>query len=131
MARYSGRAGSIVLNSVTWVATEWEIEETSTNVEAPAMGDIATERIHLRKDYTGRISGLLATGEPLTAALIPVGTDVAFSLRLLSTSGSPFITDTGLVTRGRITCPVSGPVTLQAEFASSDGSASFNLDTTP
>ncbi len=131
MARYSGRAGSIVLNSVTWVAQEWEIEEISNNVEAPAMGDIATERIHLRKDYTGRLTGLLAAGEPLNAAAIPVGTDVAFSLRLLSTSSAPFITDTALVTRGRITCPVSGAVTLQAEFASQDGSASFNTDLTP
>ncbi len=131
MARYSGRGGSVILNGVTWVATEWEIEEISNNVEVPAMGDIATERIHLRKDWAGALHGLLSTSEPLSAALIPVGSEVSFSLRLLATSSSAFITDTGLVTSGRITCPVSGPVTLQADIKSSDGSASFNMDTTP
>jgi hypothetical protein len=132
MPRISGKAGSAIINGLTWICTEWEYEESNDNVEARAMGDFWTERIALFQDYTIQMKGYLSSAEPYVNTAIPVGGTVVFSLRLLATSTSAFITDTGLCTRGRIFTPHNGPVTLECTVVSTEGANPGPIfDTTP
>ncbi len=132
MARLSGKAGAASVGSLTsLILTGWEYEETSSNIEATAAGDLFTERIHLRSDWRATVRALLSATPPYAMVAIPVGQEVSMSLKVLAADSNPLITDTGLCVSGRIVHEHDGATTLEMELQSSDGSAGPTVDTTP
>lgn len=132
MARQTGKAGAASIGALSAIILDsWEYEETSSNVEITAAGDTATERAHLRLDWRVTVRGYLSATPPYAMLAIPVGTEAVVALKILIGDSAPWMTDTGLVVRGRVEHPHDGPTRIEAEIVSSDGSAMPTFDTTP
>lgn len=123
MARLTGKDGRAELDGKTWILTGWTYEETSENVQQRAAGDSWIGRKHLAKDYRVEMTGFLAEAAPYTNAVIPVGTEIIFSLKFDAADTDPFATDTGLCTNGRIEHPATDNTTMTAVVESADPSA--------
>jgi hypothetical protein len=131
MARLTGKAGAATIGGSAVVLTGWEYEATSTNVETTAAGDVATDRAHIRQDYTATIRMALSVTPGYNVHTDLVGTEVAFVLKVLSGDTNGLIADTGLVTSARINHPHDAETELEVTIVSSDGSAMPTYDETP
>jgi len=132
MARLTGKAGGAVLGADTLAAVSgWEYEATSTNVETTAAGDVATDRVHIRTDYTATIRLLLSTTPGYNVHTDLVGTEVAFELKILSSDANGIVEDTGLITSSRIVHNHDAATEVEVTVVSSDGSANPAYDESP
>lgn len=131
MARLTGKAGAASIGGASVVLTGWEFETTSTNVEATAAGDVATERVHIRKDWRATIRGLLSATPGYDIHTDLVGTNAAMVLKILSTDTNGIVQDTGLVTSARVVHNHDAATEIEVEIVSSDGSALPDYDETP
>lgn len=132
MARLTGKAGAAVLASDTISAIlSWEYEATSNNIETPASGDTATDRTHLRTDYTATIRMPLSVTPPYNVHTDLVGTEIAFELKILASDANGIVEDTGLVESARITHDIENATVVEVVIKSSDGSANPAYDESP
>jgi hypothetical protein len=131
MARISGKAGAATIGGTAVVLTGWTFESRSTNIEATAAGDVATERIHLRTDWTATIRARLSATPPYDVHTDLVGTEAAIVLKMLAGDTNGVVSDTGLVNRTQIVHNHDGATELEVEVVSSDGSAGPTYDESP
>jgi len=131
MARLTGKAGAATIGGSAVVLSGWEFETTSTNIETTAAGDVATDRVHIRLDWTATIRMLLSTTPPYNVHTDLVGTEVAIVLKVLSSDTNGIVADTGLITSARIVHNHDAASELEVTCVSSDGSATAVYDETP
>lgn len=131
MARLTGKAGAATIGGTAVVLTGWEFESTSTNVESTAAGDVATDRTHIRTDWTATIRCVVAVTPPYDVHTDLVGTESAIVLKVLTGDAAGIVSDTGLVQSARIVHNHDAPTELEVTVISSDGSAGPTYDESP
>lgn len=105
----------------------WNYEQTVTEIDATAAGDLVIDREPLRYDYTVEFNGLLEIASPYVLPIAIFATKAAWAAQLDAADDNGIVSGVGLFNRFRIEAVYDGVVAVSGAFVAAGTQSTWDL----